>query len=262
MGKIIALLTDFGSKDGYSAVMKGVINKISPNSKIIDLTHDIQPQNVNEAAFVLWASYQYFPKQTIFVTVVDPGVGSERKILLVKSRDYIFLAPDNNVLKYILSYQRILKIYSVENKKYFLSNISNTFHGRDIFAPVAAYLSKGVLPKKFGKEIIPLTKPENFISLSEFKHKLINGKIIYIDRFGNVITNIFVKNFEDINKIKYVLVGEYRIDRFLKFYSQSDNSNLFGLVGSTNLLELSARNMNASEILKVKIGANIKVVMK
>ncbi|RCK77378.1 MAG: hypothetical protein IGBAC_1687 [Ignavibacteriae bacterium] len=262
MGKIIALLTDFGLKDGYIAVMKGVIKSIAPNTDIIDITHDISPQNIDEAAYVLWTSYKYFPKSTIFVTVVDPGVGSNRKILMVKTKNYIFLAPDNGILKYIFAYQEVLKIYNLENKEYFLKNISNTFHGRDIFSPVAAYISKGIPLKNFGTETTPLTRPEYFLSLASVKNKSINGKILYIDRFGNIITNILIENNKYIDDIQYIEIGKTHVNHFYKYYSEARNSKIFGLVGSSNLLELAMRNQNAAKIYKVKIGTKIKVVLR
>lgn len=262
MGKQIVLLTDFGNKDGYQAVIKGVIKSIVPSASIIDLTHEILPQNVDEAAFVLWNACKYFPKNTIFVCVVDPGVGSERKIILVKTKDYIFLAPDNGILKYIFSSFEIQKVYNVENEKYFLKSISNTFHGRDIFAPVAANILKGVPLKNFGKVIEPETKAENFISISKATPKVIEGKVIYIDRFGNVITNFITRSNKTIDALRYIEIGMNKVTQFFRYYSEASMYTLFGLIGSRNLLEISVRNANAAKILKVKIGTSIKLIMK
>lgn len=262
MGKQIVLLTDFGNKDGYHAVLKGVITSIVPNAHIIDLTHEISPQNIDEAAFIIWNACKYFPKNTIFVNVVDPGVGSKRKIILVKTKDYIFLAPDNGILKFIFSSFKILKVYSVENDKFFLKGLSNTFHGRDIFAPVAANIYKGVPLKDFGNVIIPETKPENFIKVSEISSKILEGKVIYIDRFGNIITNFLFDNAMKLDLLKSIKIKKSKISKFYRFYSQASTSTLFGLIGSRNLLELSVRNGSAAIVSKAVIGTPVKLYLK
>lgn len=258
----IVLLTDFGNKDGYHSIMKGVIKSIVPNASIIDLTHEISPQNIEEAAFVIWNAFKYFPRNTVFVCVVDPGVGSKRKILLVKTKEYIFLAPDNGILKYIFSSLKIIKIYNVENKEYFLKDVSNTFHGRDIFAPVAANILKGVPLRNFGKVIEPETKAEYFVAVSKNNSKVIEGKVIYVDRFGNIITNFAFDNVKLLEFLKYVKIGRNKVTNFYRYYSQGHSSEPFGLIGSRNLLELSVLNASAVDILKAKIGTPIKLYLR
>ena len=150
---IIALLTDFGTKDYFVGAMKGVILNINENAKIIDITHEIEPQNIRSASFTLRACYKNFPPKTIFVAVVDPGVGSERRAILVETEDYFFIAPDNGLLSFIFNESDDFLVYEITNEKFFNQPVSQTFHGRDIFAPCAAHLSKGVLPAEFGKVI-------------------------------------------------------------------------------------------------------------
>ena len=184
----IVLLTDFGFKDSYVGVMKGVIRSISRDADIIDLCHNIMPQDVAEAAFVLEASYGYFPPGAIFVCVVDPGVGSDRAILCMKAHEQLFLAPDNGLLS-VIPESGGREIWAVEANEYFLKGTSMTFHGRDIFAPVAAHLAEGLEPSKLGPRVehiraLRLPKPVRAADGS------LRGQVVYIDQFGNLITNI------------------------------------------------------------------------
>src|SRR3990172_5235382 len=171
--RVITLLTDFGNQDAYVGIMKGVIAGINPFANIIDICHSIPPQDIFSGAYLLYTSYKYFPRKTIHVAVVDPGVGSRTDIVCVETKDYFFLVPDNGLLSFILQEERPKSIFRVTNNKYFLPSPSNTFHGRDVFAPVAAHLSLGVKPQKMG------------IKINQLEHK-----IIYIEKFRNLITNI------------------------------------------------------------------------
>ncbi|MGR3218622.1 MAG: SAM hydrolase/SAM-dependent halogenase family protein, partial [Candidatus Anammoxibacter sp.] len=153
---IVTLLTDFGLHDEYVGVMKGVILGIDRSARIIDLSHSIKPQDIIGAAYVLLSAYKYFPAGTVNLVVVDPGVGSDRKIICVKTKDHIFLAPDNGILSILIAHETPEIIIEVTNKKYFLPEVSNTFHGRDIFAPVAAHLANGVKPEELGEELFAI----------------------------------------------------------------------------------------------------------
>ncbi|HLG30718.1 MAG TPA: SAM-dependent chlorinase/fluorinase, partial [Candidatus Brocadiales bacterium] len=186
---VITLLTDFGTKDSYVGIMKGIISGINPDANIIDLCHEIGRQDIFEGAYVLYSSYKFFPAGTIHVAVVDPGVGTKRKIICAKIRDYLFLAPDNGILSLVLTDEKPRLIIEVTNKKHFLPEISNTFHGRDIFAPVAAYLSRGINPLKLGKRLTKIKRIE-LPHPDASKQGVLKGKVIYIDVFGNLITNI------------------------------------------------------------------------
>ena len=168
---IIALLTDFGTKDYFVGAMKGVILGINENAGIIDITHEIEPQNISEASFTLRACYKNFPSHTIFVAIVDPGVGSKRRAILVETEDYFFIAPDNGLLSFVFNESEDFTVYEITNEKFFYHPVSKTFHGRDIFAPCAAHLSKKMLPSEFGKEI------NDFINFSETKPRKVSENI-------------------------------------------------------------------------------------
>lgn len=186
--RIITLLTDFGNHDAYVGIMKGVIAGINPPANIIDICHTIPPQDIFTGAYLLSTAYAYFPKGTIHVAVVDPGVGSERDIVCVETQKYLFLVPDNGLLSFVVREERPKNIFRVTNTRYFLPAPSDTFHGRDVFAPVAAYLSLGIKPQQLGAKINQVEKLD--IPWPEHKNGQLEGQIIHIDRFGNLITNI------------------------------------------------------------------------
>lgn len=247
--KYIVLLTDFGN-DFYVGQMKGVIKNICENVEIIDLSHSIQPQNVLQAAIIIDVSYKYFPEKSIFVCVVDPQVGSKRKIILVKKEGYIFLAPDNGLLTKIISNDA--EIYKVVNNKYFLKNqISNTFHGRDIFAPVAGFLAKGIkieeICEKADKEKI------NYISFPEVKIKKYKnktyffGKYLFSDNFGNIITNLKISK-EHLDKCFLYVYHRNKLYyklKFKKFYSEVKKGEFLALVNSFDHVEVAKNCGNA-----------------
>ncbi len=252
---IITLLTDFGLADGYVGTMKGVILSINPAAKIIDLSHDLPAQDVSAAAFVLSSSYRYFPRGTIHVAVVDPGVGSNRKILAVKSQDFWFLAPDNQLLKYIFHASETLTVVEVLNKRFFLSHISQTFHGRDIFAPVAAYLSLGIDIHELGQETIDFDRGQ--IDLPRVSSDKIIGKVIYNDRFGNLITNIAATHLT--RHISEICVGTTVIPRLAQSYAEVEIGQPLAIIGSTGFLEISIRNGNARQQLGVSPNASVTI---
>src|SRR5712692_9720043 len=192
--QVVALLTDFGLVDQYVGTMKGIIVSLAPHVNIVDISHSVSPQNIHEGAFLLWAAFRYFPRGTIFVAIVDPGVGTSRKIICAEGEGYIFLTPDNGLLKFVLGEVHASKIVSVENKRLFLPQVSQTFHGRDIFAPVCAHLANGVPLDKLGKEVVPETRPEYFLIFNCSKDTRLKGSIVYTDHFGNIVTNIFLRN--------------------------------------------------------------------
>lgn len=244
---VIALLTDFGTKDYYVGAMKGVILSINEKAKVIDISHEIEPQNVESASFVLESCYKNFPKKTIFVAVVDPGVGSERKAILIETEDYYFIAPDNGLLSFVSENAENFHVFELTNKEYFAVNVSNTFHGRDIFAPVAAHLSVGIKPASVGAEIKEIVKfkensadPENAVSLE--------AKIVHIDRFGNLVTNLQKENLPAKFTVE---VGEKVIDKICRFYAEAKESELIMIFGSSGRLEISAVNDSAAEILRI-----------
>jgi len=252
---VIALLTDFGVEDGYVASMKAVILSNSPNCRIIDVSHSVQPQNIDQAAYLLWSSYKYFPNRTIFVSVVDPGVGTDRKIICVESEGYRFLAPDNGILKFILGSLRKPKIISVNNSNYFLTSVSSTFHGRDVFAPVAAHLANGVPIKEFGPETTPLFHAERFVEVLLLSKEKYQGKVINIDRFGNIVTNFLIK-LQPAGKLR-LKIGRKAINEVEDNYASAISKKPFMIVGSTKLLEVAVKNGSAYDVLHPKINQEI-----
>ena len=256
----ISLLTDFGLEDNFVGVMKAVILKINPSVTLVDICHNIKPQDIREAAFLLRSSYKFFPSGTVHLVVVDPGVGSRRKKILVKTKDYFFVGPDNGVLALALKDDEPLKIIEITNERYFLKRVCDTFHGRDIFAPVAAYLSKGIEPENFGKQInsySPLELPQ-----PKLKGNQLIGEIIYIDHFGNIITDIdreTFKNFIRNKKFKIFIKGKI-IDKLSHSYSEGQRQEPLVLIDSFDFLEIAINSHSASKYLRASQGdiVNIK----
>uniref|UniRef100_A0A7C4W417 SAM-dependent chlorinase/fluorinase n=1 Tax=Geoglobus ahangari TaxID=113653 RepID=A0A7C4W417_9EURY len=243
---VIALLTDFG--DYYPGVMKGVIRKFT-DAEVIDITHSVTPQNVIEGAFLLYNAYRFFPKDTIFVVVVDPGVGSERKALVIKTKNYYFVCPDNGIAYPSAEEDGIVKIYQIdENISELTGELSATFHGRDIFAPAAALLSKGNYT--YFKEINEIKELNLFdVDISDTE---IRCNVIYIDRFGNVVTNIKDTVINN-KKIKKVYFEELEIP-VVRAYSDVGIGEPLALIGSFKTLELSIREGNFAREFRVKHG--------
>lgn len=256
--RFIVLLTDFGLRDGYVGIMKGVISTINPEAIIYDLTHEISPQDIEGAAVVLASAYRFFPKGSILVAVVDPGVGSERPIIAFKTDFYIFLAPDNGLLSLVAEREKVRQMVRVVNKKYFLKEVSSTFHGRDIFAPVASYLSLGVRLDEIGvpgQEMVRLSLAEVKISPG----RSLTGKVIYLDRFGNILTNIDEARYASFvqgarGKKIIAEIKRKTITKFVDHYSQGLPKELVILKGSSGYLEISINQERASDELKVRPG--------
>lgn len=251
---IITLTTDFGLDDPYVAAMKGAILSINPQVAIVDICHTIKPQNIAQAAFILSTTYHYFPEGAIHVVVVDPGVGTERGAVLLVTPSAFFLAPDNGVLSYIVEEAYELEAIALTNPHFWLSPVSSTFHGRDIFAPVAAHLSLGVPPRDFGEPIpsiftLPTPRPQ----LGE--DDVLVGHILHIDRFGNLITDI---KREDLPRGKlFIEVGGHIIDGLSQSYAEGEE--LLAIIGSSERLEVSVKNSSAARFLRAKMGDEVKV---
>lgn len=259
--RVITLTTDFGSKDAFVGIMKGVILKINPEAEIVDLSHEISPQNIKEAAFLLCSAYHYFPYQTIHVVVVDPGVGTKRRPILAENKDYFFIAPDNGVLGLIYKKKKN-NVYHITNTKYFLPNVSQTFHGRDIFAPVAAYLSLGILPKEMGTKITDYEKGK--WPFPKIKDRVLLGKIIYIDHFGNLITNIHRGVFKKFVKDSRFLITIKDIDLkdISPHYLAVPRGEILAIWGSSEYLEICQSMGSAKMALNAKVGETIGIKIK
>jgi S-adenosylmethionine hydrolase len=255
--RIITLTTDFGARDWFVGTMKGVIAGLNPEATIIDLTHEIPPGDIRTGAFALRASCRFFPKGTVHVVVIDPGVGSARKGIAVKTSRYAFVAPDNGVLSWALGRERIEAAHALENQAYFLHPVSQTFHGRDIFAPVAAHLSLGVSIQKLGpaQEVQRLAWPE-----PQQTQTGLHGEILYFDHFGNAITNIESATLKRLgSETLEVHRGVKRLCPVAAFYQAVPPGRPVAVPGSTGFLEIAVNGGSAAEALKLKVGTLVSV---
>ena len=274
----IALLTDFGTSDIYVGAMKGVMHGIVPDAILIDITHAIQPQNVQQGAFALLNSYRHFPARTVFLVVVDPGVGSTRKPIAVQTKDYGFIAPDNGVLSYVLSELGHYGAVSLDNERYYhRGTLSQTFHGRDIFAPGAAYLARGDVPlADFGETLETLIMlPEPRLRMTE---NTIEGDVIHIDHFGNIITSIGVfawgqdselhlnPRFGQVDKPPMITADAVKtslngitLTGISRAYHTVERGNLLVQIDSNGYLEIAVNHGNAAQRLQTAIGDSVKV---
>ncbi len=242
---IITLTTDFGAGDHYVGVMKGVIAGINPSAVVIDITHGIEAYNIAEAAFKLHASYSYFPEGTIHVAVIDPGVGSARRAIAAEAGGYRFVGPDNGVFSMIFDKSGADQVVEIRNPEFMLSTVSATFHGRDIFAPAAAHLSKGIALEELGDV---LTSYESLdIQEAHDGGDVMTGRAIYADRFGNLVTNIpgsVITNFSSVR------AGDVTISSLSGSYADGKEGKLIALVGSSGFLEISVNKGSAFEFFE------------
>lgn len=262
--KIITLLTDFGLRDPYVAMMKGVILSLNPDAAIVDISHEVQPQNILQAAFILFHSYRYFPKGAIHVAVVDPGVGTGRRAILLVTPEASFLAPDNGLLSYIIGsgdrkkagrrkLDSSFQAFSLNRKAFWRKEVSQTFHGRDIFAPAAAHLSLGVKPGDMGKKIdslLALPLPRS----GRTRNGEIAGEVVYIDRFGNLITSI---PSENISSNAIIRIAGREIHGLSPSYEGGEE--LLAIRGSFGMLEIACNRGSAADLLKIKIGDKVRI---
>lgn len=256
---IITLLTDFGTQDYFVGAMKGVILSANPAAVIVDITHDIPPQGVHAAAFNLLATYKDFPSGTIHVAVVDPGVGSSRRPILIECGEQMFVGPDNGLFSWICEREERFLARQLTNEKFFRQPKSATFHGRDVFAPVAAALSSGVAAEEFGPRIDNLIELEP-LTPRTFGDGTVEAAIIHIDTFGNCITNLTNQHVTDsVNHPYRLVVNNHEITRFREFFSAPEESGeaLFMISGSAGFIEIAARNSSAASILKVQPGQSV-----
>ena len=261
---IITLTTDFGLNDHFVGTTKGVILGIEPEAEIVDICHSVQAFDVLDGALTISQAYSYFPSGTVHMVIVDPGVGTTRRPLLVTSERYHFVAPDNGVLSLIYQREQRLSARHVTAEHYFLQPVSNTFHARDVFSPVAAYLAKGVDPAKFGEEV------SDFVRFSAPKPKPVNentlrGLVLKVDRFGNLITNITPQDapmlFAQEAPAFKIVVGKREIAEIKDAYARGAPGEVFGILGSMGYLEIAANRGAAAQILGVGKGSDVSVVL-
>lgn len=260
---IIALLTDFGTEDHYVAAMKGRILSINPSAAIVDITHAVEPHNVRQGEYLLWSAYRFFPKGTIFIGIVDPGVGTERTILAIQSPEYTFILPHNGLANAVLNEESKFDAVQIDLKKsadYFRFPISTTFHGRDIFAPLAAHLSLGVSTEEFGDRTeLPPAVP----LFMHVRDETVKPRILHLDHFGNIITNIRVPAQAEAERaVKAIGIGHNLVSRWIRAYADALDNTPCLIVGSSGLVEISIKNKKASAVLSISLDTPLKMYWK
>lgn len=273
---LITLLTDFGTADYFVGAVKGVILSTNPDARIVDLTHEIPAHDIAAAAFTLLAAYESFPKNTVHVAVVDPGVGSSRRGIVVEAADQFFVGPDNGIFSYIFEREQAFRVFELTDQKYFRDPVSPSFHGRDVFAPVAAALANGLQASRLGAEIgdpvrleplkLEVTSGKSAMRAGKLSSETIRGRIIHIDRFGNCVTNITpqVLTTEMIAAGAHLVVKGKKINSFRNFFAEKTGKRveLFCIWGSAGFLEIAAANRSAARLLKVQRGQEVVVGLK
>ena len=259
---VVTLITDFGDRDYFVASMKGVMLGINNQIRIIDVSHHVTPHSIEEAAFLLNSCYHYFPDGTIHVVVVDPGVGSSRRGILVSTSRYHFVAPDNGVLSYIFENELDVEVRQIENRQFRLDSEGATFDGRDLFAPSAAWLTRGQTPGAYGRlvsdyERLPIQKPE-------VRKGVLHGRVAYIDCFGNIMTDVTpddIKSLQEVNKKKdfSIQLGDTTLQELKTHYEQGSPENASALINSNGYVEIFLQQGRASDRLGVNIGDSIQV---
>ncbi len=259
---VVTLLTDFGDQDYFVASMKGVILGINPQARIVDLSHQVPPQQIEAAAYLLKAAYRYFPDGTVHVAVVDPGVGTSRRPLLVSTSRYHFVAPDNGLLSYIYQEELSVEVRQIENKQYRLESEGTTFDGRDVFAPSAAWLTRGQPPGSYGRLVqdyvrLPIEEPA-------VRGNVLRGRIAYVDHFGNLISDVSAYHVRELQGVTRrldvtVRLGDVTVGGLLRSYADGKEGLPGALINSNGQLEVFLREGNAAERLTCGIGDPIEL---
>ncbi|HZR59192.1 MAG TPA: SAM-dependent chlorinase/fluorinase [Terriglobales bacterium] len=262
---IITLTTDFGTNDHFVGTVKGVILNIVPEAEIVDISHAVQAFDILDGALTIAQAYSYFPSETVHLVVVDPGVGTERRALVVKTERHTFVAPDNGVLSLVYAREERLHVREVAAEHYYLQPVSKTFHARDIFAPIAAYLGKGVDTEKFG-EIIT-----DFVRFNAPKPKssdgtTLKGIVLKVDRFGNLITNITPQDAPMLFQLDplpfTITVGKREITDIKTTYSEGGPGEVFGILGSMGYLEIATNRGAAAQLVGTGKGSEVNIALQ
>ncbi len=255
---VITLTTDFGLSDHFAGVMKGVILGICPAAEIVDISHEVGAHEITEAAFLLAQAYRYFPRGTVHVVVIDPGVGTSRRPILAEAAGQRFVAPDNGVFSMIYAREKH-KVRWVTAEKYFLKPVSQTFHGRDIFSPVGAHLARGVAPAKMGKLITDYMRLHLERPVRTARRGW-TGAVLKIDRFGNLITNFPAEDFPDLTQRPFEMsVGMQTVEKLARNYAECEPGGLFVIAGSSGYLEVSSSQASAAKMLGCGVGAPVEL---
>jgi len=262
---IVTLTTDFGLNDHFVGTVKGAILSIAPDAEIVDICHSVQAFDILDGALALAQAYSYFPTRTVHVVVVDPGVGSARRPILASSDRYNFVAPDNGVLSLMYAREERLNVRHITSDHYFLQPLSNTFHGRDIFAPVAAYLAKGVDQEKFGPEITDFVR-FNAPRPKAVDAKTLRGIVLKVDRFGNLITNITAQDAPALFKLPLpafkMAIGQREVTSFKTNYADGAPNELFAILGSMGYLEIAANRAAAAQLAGAGKGTEVSLTLE
>ena len=258
---IVTLTTDFGTGDNYVASMKAVMLNINPDIEIVDITHHIKRHDIMEACFILKNTYHYFPNWSIHVVVVDPTVGSSRRSIVASINSHHFIAPDNGVLSGLYQDPEDISVFEIEAEHYYLKPLSSTFHGRDIFAPIAAWMAKGIEIENFGEKIEDYVDLELPVPVVDDEGTL-EGEIIHVDSFGNLITNVDRAQFDQLleeaeNHSFELQVGDLTLSELKQYYAECEEGKPSLLFGSTAQLELAIKEKSASEVLKFSKGQKL-----
>jgi S-adenosylmethionine hydrolase len=263
--RIIGLITDFGTRgQHYVSSMKGVILNINPEVNIVDISHSITPFSIIEASYIINTTYTYYPEGTVFIIVVDPGVGSSREILAIKTvNNYYFVGPNNGIFLGVFESNEFFECIEIKNEDYFIKPISNTFHGRDIMAPVAANITKNIPLSNFGVPFNPNDQISSPIVFNKISNKEIRCTVQYIDEFGNIITNIKASSLslKDGVNLKIKVKQTEISGKFVQFFQNVIKNSLLFLIGSTGFLEISKNKCNAAVDFGVSVGDIIKVIL-
>ncbi len=257
---ILTLTTDFGLSDHYVGAMKGVMLGICPAAQIVDITHEITPYEITEGAYTIAQAYRAFPNKTVHVVVVDPGVGTARRPILLEAAGQYFIAPDNGVLSMVYAREKH-KIRFIANERYFRKPVSQTFHGRDVFAPVAAHVAAGAPPSKLGKPIQDYLRPA-FQKPVQTGKRTWNGQALKVDRFGNIITNYHVEDFPGLERKQFAFgVGPEQVSVLARNYAETGPGELFAIVGSSGYYEISVREASAARATGCAGGSPVELTI-
>ncbi len=262
---IVTLTTDFGLQDHFVGTMKGVMIDINPEVKFVDISHAVEPFDVFDGALTIAQAYSYFPTGTVHMVIVDPGVGSARRPIVVSSEKYLFVAPDNGVLSLVYDHEPELSVRAITANHYFLQPLSHTFHGRDVFSPIAAHLSKGVDPARLGEEVT------DYVRFSAPKPKIggnrtLRGVVLKVDRFGNLITNITQEDAPGLFQAEplpfKLSVGKREITQIRAAYADGAPGEVFAILGSMGFLEIAANRGAASKLVEATKGTDVSIVFQ
>jgi S-adenosylmethionine hydrolase len=262
--RIVTFTTDFGLNDPFVGIMHGVVLNIHPETSIVDISHAVASYDVFDGAWTIAQAYRFFPPRTVHVVVIDPGVGGTRRPIIVETDDYVFVAPDNGVLSLVEMREQKFTVRHVTAERYFLQPVSQTFHGRDVFSPVAGWLSKGVAPAEFGPEISDYARLALPV-VERIGENSLRGVVLKVDKFGNLITNIGQQEapplFASAPPTVSILIAGQTITRVCHSYAEGREDEFFAIVGSSGYLEIAARQASAAEKLAAGVGTPVGVVL-